>query len=237
MEKKKLNRRELLIATAGTILGGVVTGLAVDRLYEQADPLSPLRPENGDSESSLTIEWLPPTVKRWGPLIEKHSSDYDIDPNIVAIIMTIESGGDPLADSGVATGLMQFTDDRARDTAAKFLHAPTSTYDLKDPDTAIEFGVANIRHLIDEFGTSSQGPSWDETVRLIAAGYYGGEGAAITYRDKGLEGIHDQGTHNYIRFVSTMWKERHDDKSFTYRYWYEQSNGKALVNNAEKYKK
>lgn len=231
----ELTRRKLLIGAAGIFGAGILAGgLGVDA-FERSHQDSPLKPENGEAQANLVIEWLPDTVSRWKPQIEKYSRQYDIDPNLTAIIMTIESGGDPNADSGVATGLMQITDVRATDIAHKFLDKPRQDYKLNDPDTSIEFGAANIRHLVEVFGSSDQGPSWDKTAGLVAAGYYGGEGAADTYRQHGLKGLNDQGTHNYVRYVTTMWHERHDDKSFTYHYWYEQGNGQALVRNAEKY--
>jgi soluble lytic murein transglycosylase-like protein len=233
----ELTRRKALLGAAVLFGAGLlVGGVGVKSMEQPAPaPLSALRPEQGGAEAHLVTEWLPDTVKRWKSQIEKYSLDYEIDPNLTAIIMTIESGGDPNAQSGVATGLMQLTDARATDVAKSFLHQKVDTYDLKDPNTAIEFGVANLRHLIDEFGSSDQGPSWDKTVGLAAAGYYGGEGAAEQYRTKGLTGLTDQGTYNYVRYAVMMWRERHDDKSFTYYFWYNEGNGQALVHNAEKY--
>lgn len=246
MEKRshlpKFTRRELLIGStalaAGILatLGGVV---AVEQMT-QKERLSPLTPESGDAESHLVIEWLPDTVSRWKPKIEMYSHEYAIDPNLLAIMMTVESGGDPHADSGAAKGLMQITDGTAGDIASKYLRRARrdSDADLTNPDTSIEFGAAYIRFLIDEFGNPDQGPSWDETVSLVAAGYNGGPGAAERYRVdkwKGLE-KYAQETFSYTRYVRVMWQERHDPLSFTYRYWYDTANGKALVENATHYK-
>lgn len=233
--KLELSRRKMLLGAAGIFATGIIAGgfgiAAVERIPQD----SALKPENGDAQANLAIEWLPTTVSRWKPQIEKHSRQYDVDPNLVAIIMTIESGGDPNADSGIATGLMQITDKRATDIASKFLDEQRQEYNLKDPDTSIELGVANIRQLVKVFGSSDQGPSWDKTVGLVAAGYNGGEGAANDYFKEGLSGLKDQETYSYVRYATTMWRERHDDKSFAYRFWYDQANGQALVKNAEKY--
>ncbi len=235
---RHITRRQFMREAAAAVAGlgvGAVAAVAIE--HGPWNNPAPLRPENGNAENQLVIKWLPPTVTRWASTIEQYSQQYQIDPNVPAIIMTIESGGDPRANSGVAKGLMQITEARAQDIAAKFLQKPVETYDLYDPDTAIEFGVANIRKLIDEFGTSSQAPTWDKTVGLVAAGYFGGEGSAREYRDKGLDGVKGQGTYNYIRYVTTMWRERYDSKSFAYRYWHDQANGEALVSQAQKYKK
>lgn len=236
----QLDRRQILKYGAalglGVALGSVATeGIRRELEAKESQP-HPLSPEAENTGDTVSIAWLPRTVKRWAPTIEKYSSQYEIDPNLPAIIMTIESGGDPFADSGVARGLMQITDPRAIDIAAKFLQEPRNDYDLLDPETNIEFGVANIRQLINTFGTSDQGPSWDETVGLVGAGYYAGEGGAMKYRDAGLTGIEDQGTYNYIRYVTTMWRERYDNKSFAFRYWHDQGNGQALIAAAKRYK-
>lgn len=235
---RKITRRELLIgATALSV--GVLATLAGTSLSERlhTTELAPLKPENGEAQKSLAIEWLPDTVKRWQPQLEKYGAEYSIDPNLLAIMMTIESGGDPNADSGVAKGLMQITAPTSQDINNRLMKTKKDHFDLKDPDTSIEFGAVYVRSLIDQFGNANQGPSWDETVSLVAAGYNGGSTAAQLYKDKkwqGLEG-YDRQTLNYTRYVRVMWQERHDPLSFTYRYWYDTGNGKALVQNAEKY--
>lgn len=235
----KFTRRELLIgATALSV--GVLTTLGGASLFERIrnGEVAPLKPGSGETEKNLVIEWLPDTVKRWEPQIEKYGNEYEIDPNLLAIMMTVESGGDPNADSGAAEGLMQIAKPTADDIAAKYLKKAVTKFELKDPDTSIEFGAAYVRHLINTYGDADQGPSWDETVSLVAAGYNGGfKGANAYFKDKwkGLEGYSLE-TFNYTRFVRVMWQERHDPLSFTYRYWYDTANGQALVKNAEKYK-
>lgn len=235
--KLKFTRREALIGAAA-FSAGILSALGgaaiVDRIKEASEP----KPEIGKAESNLVIEWIPATVSRWKPQIEKYSDSYQIDPNLLAIIMTVESGGDPRADSGEAKGLMQVTDPTAENIAKHHLHDERTGYDLLDPETNIEFGAAYMRHLINRFGNVSQGPSWDETVSLVAAGYNGGpDGGALAFRNdkwKGLEN-YDRQTFNYVRYVHVMWQERHDPLSFAYRHWYDTGNGQALVRNAEKY--
>lgn len=226
---------------AGAVLFalGALTALVGATVMDKLRPgdMYPLRPRSGEAQGSVAIEWLPDTVKRWTPRIEKYSHDYGIDPNLMAIMMTVESGGDPNADSGVAKGLMQITDSTAEDINNRLVANKKAHYDLKDPETSMEFAAVYIRHLISEYGSVGQGPTWTETVTVVAAGYNGGYQAANLYRDqkwKGLEG-YDRQTFNYARYVRTMWQERHDPLSFAYRHWYDTGNGKALVVNAEKH--
>jgi soluble lytic murein transglycosylase len=155
---------------------------------------------------------------------------YKVDPNFIAIIMTMESGGDPQASSAAgAKGLMQITDLTGKDIAAKFLKRPTANFNLNDPATNIEFGTAYLAHLRDTFGEWRQGPSWDSTAELVAAGYNGGPGAANRIY-KG-EGLTDTQTVVYSRDAFNMWRERFQKDSPTYDRWLERG-GQALIDAA-----
>ncbi|MNR01583.1 Endo-type membrane-bound lytic murein transglycosylase A precursor [compost metagenome] len=236
---RKVTRREMIIGAAGLSLGALVafTGARYDEYIRDQEALL-LAPEYSPAEKSLVIDWLPDTVKRWEPQIEKYSNEYKIDPNLLAIMMTVESGGDPTADSGVAKGLMQITDPTAKDINERYVANKKTDYDLFNPDTSVEFGAAYVRYLIDQFSDSSHGPSWDETVSVVAAGYNGGQAAANLYLKNKWEGLesYDRQTLSYTRYVRVMWQERHDPLSFTYRYWHDTANGKALVDKAEQYR-
>lgn len=236
--KLRPKRRDVLLGATALSIGVFVTLLGMNVASRLEHGAVPLSPGSGEAEGRVTIAWLPDTVKRWQPKIEKYAAMYHIDPNLVAIIMTVESGGDPHANSGVAKGLMQITDPTAGDIAHRIVKNKREKYDLNDPDTSIEFGAAYLRYLTNELGEVSQGPSWDETVRLVAASYNGGFAAARAYRLHGWQGLTDYDTQtlNYVRFVHVMWNERHDPLSFSYRYWYDVSNGKRLVDQAGQYK-
>lgn len=187
------------------------------------DKKLPLKPDF----LGITTLWLPPTVQRWKDPIKEMSKKYDVDPNLIAIIITLESGGYSKASSSAeAQGLMQITPPTAKDIAAKFLKKPQTTYDLQDPRTNIEFGTAYIAYLRKEFGLASQGPNWNSTVELIAAGYNGGPGAASSL-DKG-QGLKDTQTVVYARDAFNMWRERHADKSPTFDRWVERGGSNLL---------
>lgn len=177
--------------------------------------------------------WIPNTVKHWSSTIIPIAKEYDIDPNFVAIIMTMESGGDPKAKSEAdAVGLMQVTPPTAQTIANGLLkRGPVKKYDLKDPKTNIEFGVAYLAWLRDEFGTAQQGPSWDYTVELVADGYNGGPGAANSI--EAGKGLTDTQTVVYSRDAFNMWREVHASKSPTFDRWKERG-GAELIKSAEK---
>jgi soluble lytic murein transglycosylase-like protein len=189
---------------------------------------TPLAPES----SSVTISWLPSTVKHWDGPIQATAKKYNIDPNLVAIIMTMESGGYSKAHSEAgAEGLMQITKPTAKDIAAKFLKQPQAHYNLKDPRTNIEFGTAYLSYLRDQFGTPQQGPTWNSTVELIAAGYNGGT-LASNKLEQG-KGLHDPQIVIYSRDAFNMWRERHASSSPTFDRWKERG-GSRLIDLAKK---
>lgn len=186
----------------------------------------PLKPESAE----VTIPWLPETVRRWDNLMVEMGKKYNIDPDVLAIITTLESGGYTRATSQAeARGLMQVTPATGQDIAKKYLKEPRESYDLYDPRTNIEFGAAYLAYLRDEFGEPNQGPSWNATVELIAAGYNGGPGnAGKLYRGEGLTSSE---TVIYSRDAYNMWRERHAKTSPTFDRWVERG-GSILLEKA-----
>jgi hypothetical protein len=178
-------------------------------------------------DKGITLSWAPETVTRWQAPINTMAKRYDIDPNYVAIIMTMESGGDAKAKSEAgAIGLMQVTPPTAKDIASKYLKTPVTHYDLTKPETNIEFGVAYLANLRHIFGDYAQGPDWNYTAELIAAGYNGGPGAANSVY-KG-EGLTDTQTVVYSRDAFNMWRERHAKTSPTFDRWKERGGTNLL---------
>lgn len=190
----------------------------------------PPTPLAAQKDTRVSIPWLPNTVKQWEDILNEMGQKYNIDPNLLAIITTLESGGYTKAVSPAdAQGLMQVTPPTAKDIADKYLQEPRTGYNLTDPRTNIEFGAAYLAFLRDEFGEPVQGPSWDYTVELIAAGYNGGPGAAgKLYRGEGLTSSE---TVVYSRDAFNMWRERHAETSPTFDRWLERG-GQRLIDQA-----
>lgn len=211
----------LLLTGALVVLGGFLTGHIIQ------GKRVPLKVE----QPSISIQWLPATVTHWSASIQEMARKYNVDPNLIAIIVTVESGGDAQAQSEAgAKGLMQITPPTAGDIAKKYLKQPRTTYDLLDPRTNIEFGTAYIAYLRDQFGTAAQGPSWNSTVELIAAGYNGGPGAANRLEQG--KGLTDTQTVVYSRDVFNMWRERQAPTSPTFDRWVERG-GSVLLDQAK----
>ena len=210
------------------IVGGLlaVTVGVVIMLAQNAQTIIPYQ------DAGITAAWIPPTVKRWEQPIEEMSKKYNINANLVAILMTMESGGDPNAKSEVgATGLMQIMPTTAADIAKQHLKEPVQKYELEDPKTNIEFGVAYLAMLRDEFGSMQHAPDFTRTVELVAAGYNGGGGTANAL-EKG-EGLRDPQPVIYSRDAFNMWRERVSAKSPTFDRWKERGGDKLLADAAK----
>ena len=223
-----ISKREVVIAVATAILvgGGNMTAQQIQK-HDTRLPYA---------QNTRQITWLPSSVNRWRTDIEKQAAVYNLDPNLIAVIMTIESGGYTKADSGQAQGLMQITPTTAKEIAQKHLKTPVMKYDIWNPETNIEFGTAYLAYLRTEFCDYKTGPDW-ACVELIAAGYNGGPGAANSvFKGEGLEDVQ---TVSYARDALNMYREKAAAKSPTYTRWLDRG-GQSLVGkaaNETKYKK
>lgn len=181
--------------------------------------------------AGVSIEWLPSSVLQRKPEIDTQAARYNIDSNLVAIIMTLESGGYTKADSGLAQGLMQVTPYTAEDIASKHLIEPTKSYNLFDPSTSIEFGISYLAYLRNIFcGLKGELPE-DKCIEMVAAGYNGGPGAAnIVFKDEPLE---EDETIIYSRNAARMWQERRQSSSPSYLAWLK-AGGQSLVDKADR---
>ncbi|HET8669463.1 MAG TPA: lytic transglycosylase domain-containing protein [Candidatus Saccharimonadales bacterium] len=220
---RKISSRDCLLLAIGAvvILAGVLVNIYIKNM----------RVPLGVESPRVAARWIPPTVRKWDSYIVEMAKKYDIDPNLIAIIITLESGGNPKAESPVgAKGLMQVTAPTAQDIATKFLKEPRKQYNLEDPRTNIEFGTAYLAYLRDEFGTPAQGPEWISTVELVAAGYNGGPGAANSLEQG--KGLRSTETVVYSRDAFNMWRERRAASSPTFDRWKERG-GSILIDSVK----
>ena len=120
----------------------------------------------------------------------EESEKYDIDFHFTLGIMTTESRFNVNAKSYCgAVGLMQLMPKTAKYIAEKYDIDYKNLYDI---ESNIQIGVAYLYHLKTKFGS----------YELTAAGYNGGSGGAIKYRDyitgkRKADEIHNQ-TLNYV---------------------------------------
>jgi soluble lytic murein transglycosylase-like protein len=98
-----------------------------------------------------------PEVQHWGAAIMRWAADSGLDPNLIAVVMQIESCGDPFAKSTAgALGLFQVMPYHFTDTEEPFF-----------PDTNAARGLAYLSRALNASNAD---------VRLTLAGYNGGLG-------------------------------------------------------------
>ena len=88
---------------------------------------------------------------KYESIVEKYSSEYNIDKTLILAIIKTESSFEPssVSDAG-AMGLMQIMPDTHEWLSGK-LHRSEDVSVLFDPDTGIEYGTYLLRILLNEF--------------------------------------------------------------------------------------
>jgi soluble lytic murein transglycosylase-like protein len=124
----------------------------------------------------LSASW-PASIQQWAPIIERWAGQYAMDPDLIAAVMQMESGGNPNAVSrSGACGLLQVM---ARDTTAAygrmFAGRPTCA-ELKDPERNISWAVHYLAVLYQR-----NGADWREALHR-----YGPIDVGYSYADRVL---------------------------------------------------
>lgn len=179
----------------------------------------------------LSIAWMPAPVGRWWTDIERVAKHYGVDPELVAIIVLVESGGDPAAKSPAgATGLMQLMPGTAREVASQVGLRDFNLASLTEPATNIELGTAYLAEQLKRFGQASD-PDWQTSIELAAAAYNGGPGTVTAMR-AGSRQLPAE-TRRYVSWVGGMWRDRRLVESATFSHWWS-AGGQHLVQIAER---
>lgn len=204
----------------GAVAGDTAVGAAV---MDTADAEPNAAPD-------LAIPWLPHTVQAWAPEIASAAARHGIDPLLVAIVMLVESGGDPSAISpSGAVGLMQVMPGTGADIARRRGIAAFEPGMLADPVTNIDFGAWYLAQQLGAFGVTGD-PGWQQSVELAAAAYNGGPGSVQRLLAGGA--LPDE-TSRYREWVGGMWREREAADSPTFEAWW-RAGGSRLVAAAER---
>jgi murein DD-endopeptidase MepM/ murein hydrolase activator NlpD/beta-lactamase regulating signal transducer with metallopeptidase domain len=173
--------------------------------------------------AALGIRWLPPVLNRWKPLILAAAAKHNVDPDVLAIMMLVESSGDPDAKSpSGAVGLLQIMPKTGELIAKERNIADFTLEKLAEPETNVDFGAWYLARQVDTFGKDKD-PS--QKIELAAAAYNGGTQSVREYL-AGTQPLSDETTH-YKALVAGMWSERSADESTTYRVWRERIRERA----------
>jgi soluble lytic murein transglycosylase-like protein len=154
---------------------------------------------------AIAIPWLPPRVRAWETELVAAGQRHGVDPELLAIVALVESGGNPEAKSPVgAHGLLQLMPATAGDVARqRGLPEPTRA-GLLEPDLNIDFGAYYLAQQLAAF----------EGVEEAAAAYNGGPTRVRSWLH-GRAHLPEE-TEHYRRLVGALWRERHDAWSPTF---------------------
>jgi len=184
---------------------------------------------SADVPVDFDIAWLPPSIDAWRSQIIAAAQGHGVDPALVAIVMLVESGGNPRAQSpSGAAGLMQVMPSTAAGIAQERAVSGYSPDQLWAPETNIDFGAYYIAQQLRSFGIASD-TDWQQSVELAAAAYNGGPGSVQRLL---AGGALPNESARYRQWVGGMWRERHQATSPTYTAW-SQAGGAVLVAAAE----
>jgi hypothetical protein len=209
----------------GTDVYGFVAAWAVRVEAGEVPRLESTGPAARSPNGSIDIEWLPTTVTAWAPLLETAGASHGVDPELLAIVLLVESGGNPRAGSHAgARGLMQVMPATGTSIAVERGIVAFDPAELYEPATCIDFGAYYLAQQLRAFGRRDD-PDWQYSVRLAAAAYNGGPGNARS-------GTWPSETRSYVKWVGGMWSERHQPDSPTYREWLA-AGGYRLVQSAQ----
>ncbi len=202
----------LALATIGVVAcGGEAPG---DRIGEGSlAAASP--PAARAAESAQPIAWLPDAVGRWRPALAEAAERHGVSPELLAIVMLVESDGNPVAHSPRgAIGLMQVMPDTAAQIAAQRQLEDYSEERLWEPRYNLDFGAWYLAEQLRAFEARG-----DRSVALAAVAYNGGPQRAIRYLHSESDAELYEETRKYRDLVVGMWRERELAESSTFSAW------------------
>ena len=172
-------------------------------------------------EHRTRIAWLPPSVTRFARHIDEASFRHGVDANLIAIVMLVESGGNPYAISPAgAVGLMQIMPATGRDIALRRGIQHHSDVRLYDPAYNIDLAAWYLARQLERFWNGDA----DKTVDLAAGAYNGGPARIARGEKLPTE------TRQYMHWVGGMWRERHDVRSPTLGHWLHAGGARLIAN-------
>ncbi|MBN1680968.1 MAG: transglycosylase SLT domain-containing protein [Anaerolineae bacterium] len=193
----RLGRRTRIAIAGGILLLFVLLEIVNPSLLGNLWPF-------GKTEQSITnpdaplASFFSPEVLRWQPDIERWADEYQVNPNVIAIVIQIESCGNPTAISGAgALGLMQVMP----------FHFPNGL-NMLNPDTNVSQGMTVFYECLTQYA------GWD--LGLALACYNGGP--SVTQRSFDTWA---QETQYYYRWATGLWDDvvKGKDKSATLSEW------------------
>lgn len=206
------------------LAGGLVLGLAVvvgciarydsaptddkgtesPQVRAEAEPAEVVNADDAQP-SALSIAWLPEPVRRFEAEIVEAANRNGLDPDLVAILVMLESNGNPSAiSSGGARGLMQVMPSTAKGIARERGLAEPTDAELDDPAYNLDMGTWFFAEQLRDFGEGGG----DDAIGRAAAAYNGGP-ARLRASMRGEAELSEE-TQRYRDAVQALWAARDD---------------------------
>jgi len=164
---------------------------------------------------ALKVRWLPANLAPYEAVLTDAAQRHGVDPALVAIVILVESLGDPNARSpGGARGLMQLMPETAANIAAERQLVAYTPERLFEPAYNLDLGAWYLARQMATFGAGA--PS-ERSVELAAVAYNGGPQLARAYLE-GTAALWPETAH-YRDLVVGMWNERGQPESPTFTAW------------------
>lgn len=163
------------------------------RILHEPDPtqVAQAKPDaralDGSAATCALSAHFPERVRQWCVPITRYAQKQGLEPNLVAAVIWLESGGNPQAySSSGAVGLMQVMPRDGLAAAFNCANGPCfadrpTTVELQDAEFNIAYGTRLLEQLLGRYG------SWREALRA-----YGPLDAGYSYADQVL-GLYRQG--------------------------------------------
>ncbi len=231
--EEKFSRRDFLKRSAvlggGIVVGGTLlsknpregrseqppTEEAVKRESYKAKAEVVIQPEGEVEEQN--IEWLPEPVKQLWPTIQTEAKKYGLDPRLIAIIITEESGGLNVANSegSGAMGPMQLMPIAMQEYAQR--GDDKQHGDISNPVDNIHIGCWLVHRVNEQYIKPSNVDLYsDMGILMLAVGYGDGIGALSTWQRNGMQTSQLSQQARYVsRLWTGMWHERNQSSSPT----------------------
>lgn len=174
-----------------------VAGYAVAQVAEQ--------PAEESDDAGIAIRWMPESVAAHEDAIVSAAGRHDVDPDLVAIVVLLESRGNAKAKSPTgARGLMQLMPKTAETIASQRGLADHAEARLDEPAYNLDLGAWYLGQQLERF--SKLVDTEAEAVAWAAAAYNGGPSAAAAAL-RGEAELSEETT-RYQAMTRTLWAER-----------------------------
>jgi len=174
-----------------------VAGYAVAQVTQEPAPES--------DEAGIAIRWMPETVGAHEDAIVGAAARHNVDPALVAIVVLLESRGNPKAKSPTgARGLMQLMPKTAEAIVSQRGLTDHAVRRLDEPAYNLDLGAWYLAQQLERFGKLVDTEA--EAVAWAAAAYNGGPSAAAAAL-RGEAELSEETT-RYQAMTRTLWAER-----------------------------